>query len=220
MEKRPPGVLQRDCRRCRIAPTFYVHLCRPLTRDDKGAIFATLGLTALQIPGMDVAWWTARACCVASMIVGVLSVITATRQHLHVVMLKSPLHVRLWLSSGRPSKRARFHGHGSLLPQWEEVAAPDKYAGLPGIEALPLESSVASLKAVTLPGHLLDLSVLLFIAGIGLYELSGWQDLVIDVETGEKRQDGRSIPQCFHCFRHYVGGLSVVLVLHCDCGAG
>lgn len=52
---------------------------------------------------MDETHWSARACCVASVILGVASVTTATQQHLAIGMLKSPLDVRLWLSRGRPT---------------------------------------------------------------------------------------------------------------------
>ena len=102
------------------------------------------------------------------MVLGVSSVITATRQHLDVVMLKSPLNVRLWLSRGQQKDR-----HG--LPRWNDSQRQSQYANVPGIKDLPLESSVASLKAVTLPKHLLDLSVAAFMFGIGMYELSGWR---------------------------------------------
>lgn len=101
------------------------------------------------------------------MVLGVFSVITATRQHLDVVMLKSPLNVRLWLSRGQQKDR-----HG--LPRWNDSQTQSKYANVPGFKDLPLESSVMSLKAVTLPKHLLDLSVAAFMFGIGMYELSGW----------------------------------------------
>lgn len=102
------------------------------------------------------------------MVLGVLSVITATRQHLDVVMLKSPLSVRLWLSLGQLTDH-----HG--LPRWNEAHSENKYEKVAGIKELPLESSVMSLKAATLPRYLLDLSVVAFMIGIGLYELSGWR---------------------------------------------
>jgi hypothetical protein len=101
------------------------------------------------------------------MVLGVLSVITATRQHLDVVMLKSPLSVRLWLSRGQPRSQ-------DGLPLWHESQPTSRYEGITGFEHLPLESSVMSLKAVNMPRHLLDLSVFAFMIGFGLYELSGW----------------------------------------------
>lgn len=53
---------------------------------------------------------------------------------------------------------------------------PEKYEDLEDFETLALESSMSTLKAVALPRHLLDLSVVLFMVGIGLYELSGWKN--------------------------------------------
>jgi len=161
------GILQFHCRRGKGIHRSLVLSVPVANTYDKGAIFATLGLTALQIPDMHEAWWFARAFCVVSMVLGVLSVITATRQHFDVVMLKSPLSVRLWLSRGRP------RGHDDL-PLWTEPEAERRYANVTGIKDLPLESSVMSLKAVAMPRHLLDLSVLAFIIGFGLYELSGF----------------------------------------------
>lgn len=49
-----------------------------------------------------------------------------------------------------------------------------KYGSIEGFERLPLESSISGLKSVALPRHLLDLAVLLFMTGIGLYELFCW----------------------------------------------
>lgn len=122
---------------------------------------------------MNNAWWTARACLVASMVLGVFSVTTATRQHFAVVMLKSPLDVRLWMSRGAPTRTRRRKDSG-FLP-FGEVHEPEKYADLEDFDGLWLESSMSTLKAVALPRHLLDLSVVLFMVGIGLYELSGWK---------------------------------------------
>ena len=51
---------------------------------------------------------------------------------------------------------------------------PDKYANVPGFQRLPLESSISALKATALPRHLLDLAVLVFIVGFGLYVLFLW----------------------------------------------
>ena len=52
-----------------------------------GAIFATLGLQALQLPELNATHWTARACFIASMMLGILSVTTATSQQNAVGML-------------------------------------------------------------------------------------------------------------------------------------
>ena len=59
----------------------------------------------------------------------------------------------------------------------------DKYAHVQGFQRLPLESSISALKATALPRHLLDLAVLVFLVGFGLYVLFLW---LINVEgSGE-----------------------------------
>lgn len=78
------------------------------------------------------------------------------------------------MSRGKASRTRRRKGSG-IVPFFEEVLAPDKYHRLYDFSFLQLESSVATLKSVALPRHLLDLSVVLFMVGIGLYELSGWK---------------------------------------------
>lgn len=55
-----------------------------------------------------------------------------------------------------------------------DTIGTQKYRNLEVFRALPLESSISALKAVALPRHLLDLAVLLFLVGIGLYELLLW----------------------------------------------
>jgi hypothetical protein len=108
------------------------------------------------------------------MVLGVFSVTTATRQHFTVVTLKSPLDVRIWMSRGLPTRTRRRENSG-FLPIYDEVRAPEKYEDMKDFPKLWLESSMSTLKAVALPRHLLDLSVILFMVGIGLYELSGWK---------------------------------------------
>lgn len=172
------------------------------------------------------------------MLLGVISVASATKQHQALGRLKSALDVRLWLSRGRPSRYfpqlyadpmlrilhpkvfcsplaivGRYIGLLRILRRTfqkarqdaavdpeksneaaatlerrgdpadpensdEAAATPepdDKYKGLRGFRDFPLESSVSGLKEVALPRHLLDLAVMLFIAGIGLYELFAWK---------------------------------------------
>lgn len=105
------------------------------------------------------------------MVLGIFSVTTATRQHFTVVRLRSHLEVRLWMSRGKTTKRREE----SILLSADTGSTEDKYANVPGFDSLPLESSIASLKATALPRHLLDLSVVFFMISIGLYELSGWK---------------------------------------------
>lgn len=101
-------------------------------------------------------------------------------------MLKSSLDVRLWLSRGRPTPYREIgitqfslnytNNEGvEAGVSWERHAEALKYAGIDGFADLPLESSISAIKAVALPRHLLDLAVVIFLAGIGLYELFCWK---------------------------------------------
>lgn len=92
-----------------------------LTLSLQGAIFASIGLAALQLPNMNAVHWSAQACFSSSMVLGVYSVFTATRQHQAVGMLNSPLDVRLWLSRGSPTLSRRYRGFYNV---------PDKYETL------------------------------------------------------------------------------------------
>ncbi|RMZ84570.1 hypothetical protein DV737_g1247, partial [Chaetothyriales sp. CBS 132003] len=133
------------------------------------AIFATLSLTALQLPELNSTHWTARACFIASMVLGVLSVMTATSQQNYVGMINNPLSIRLWLSRGQP-----------------EVGKHD--SDNQPFNILPLESSVAALKVISFPQRLLQLAVLVFLAGFGLYCLFSWLENIT-----EKPSDFRNI---------------------------
>lgn len=160
--------------------------------------------------------WSARACCVASMILGVVSVTTATKQHQAIGALKSALDVRLWMSRGEPTLYGAFCGPkkiNKIRERWYQKAqgklvrhprimealdlyprkdlesdaglesapkAPTrsltfKYADNEDFQDLPLESSISNLKSVALPRHLLDMAVILFLTGMGLYELFCWK---------------------------------------------
>lgn len=144
----------------------------------QGAIFASIGLTALQLPNMNAVHWSARACCSSSMVLGVVSVVTAARQHQLLGMLNSPLDIRMWLSRGRPtSYRSLLKVEAIILRHYFNTGGGqinDKYEGVVGFQGLPLESSISALKAIALPRHLLDLAVLVFIVGFGLYVLFLW----------------------------------------------
>jgi hypothetical protein len=117
----------------------------------KGAIFASIGLSALQLPNMDDIHWTVRALCASSMVFGILSVTSATSLNRQVGRLNSALEVRLWLSRGKP-----------------RVKNCEPYS------LMPLESSISALKISEIPNLLLDLAVVLFLVGFGLYLLFSW----------------------------------------------
>jgi hypothetical protein len=210
----------------------YVATCNAVSV--AGAIFATLGLTALLLPDMYTVHWSARALCITSMLLGVLSVTMATSQQQAVAMLNNPTSIRLWLSRGRPKAYGLSEGRTALavillarqplgatepkfeLREWIKIMSArlhereaqrpktltewlalmrdcareqrqqhdaefrsgwreqDKYKEIESFRGLPLESSISVLKAVAAPRNLLDLAVLVFIVGIGLYLLFQW----------------------------------------------
>ncbi|KAJ9619127.1 hypothetical protein H2204_012774 [Knufia peltigerae] len=136
----------------------------------KGAIFASVGLTALQLPDMDSTHWSARALLSCSMMLGVLSVVRAASLQQHISVLNKAFDIRLWLSRGK--------------------AETEKTHYRPPFHLLPLESSVAALKQFSMPKVLLNLAVLLYTIGFGIYLLFAW---VYHVDTDGGRNDFRNI---------------------------
>lgn len=122
------------------------------------AIFASIGLTALQLESMPDSHWSASALVTASMTLGILSVCAATTLQNSVASLSNDCEVRLWLSQG--------------LGNWTN------YSGLYG--NLLLESSAATVALTQSPGVLLNLSVMAFFLGFGIYLLYGWMWAIAD----------------------------------------
>ncbi|KAI1614902.1 hypothetical protein EDD37DRAFT_403940 [Exophiala viscosa] len=146
-----------------------------------GAIFASVGLSALQLPNMDAVHWTARGFCVSSMFLGIMSVIAATGQYQFVGMLNTPVQIRLWLSRG-PSPDwdlIKMGVHPSLL-QDQMLEMSQALHDNDQISKLPLESAITAGKVIALSRNLLTLAVTLFNVGFGLYLLFLWLD---NVET-------------------------------------
>ena len=129
-----------------------------------GAIFATLGLQALQLPDLNATHWTARACLIASMVLGILSVTTATSQQHAVGMLNNPLAIRLWLSRGQPEAERYLDTELDHQP----------------FNIIPLESSIAAIKLTSLPRRQLQVAVFLFIVGFVLFCLFSWLEGITD----------------------------------------
>ena len=87
----------------------------------------------------------------SSMALGVLSLSCATSLYRQVSRLQTPLQIRLWLSCGT----SRRH-----------YPAP--------FNMFPLESSISALQISEVPGTLLNLSVMMYLIGFGLYLLYSW----------------------------------------------
>ncbi|KAH7412553.1 hypothetical protein BKA64DRAFT_331219 [Cadophora sp. MPI-SDFR-AT-0126] len=121
------------------------------------AIFASIGLTALQLPNLNEVHWTARAIFSASMVFGILSVLSATTAHSQIGLLNDPLALRLWLSRGGPPSNIQY---------------PEPYSGL------PLQSSVSAILVLKLPKALLNLAGFSYIIAFGLYLILSWREAV------------------------------------------
>ena len=126
----------------------------------QGTIFASVGITALQVPNMDQTHWTARAFLSSSMILGILATIVATSLQRKVAPLNDALQIRLWLSMGS------FNSWRSSRPRHGAVGSD--------FDILPLASSTSALLLSEAPGTLLNLALLMFIAGFVIYLLFAW----------------------------------------------
>ncbi|KIW53446.1 hypothetical protein PV05_09020 [Exophiala xenobiotica] len=130
----------------------YISTCTAVTV--AGAIFASVGLTALQLPNMDSTHWSSRALLSCSMILGVLSVVSAASQQQHIAVLNKAFDIRMWLSRGKTELDKRHYRRP--------------------FSHLPLESSVAAMNLLYMPKVLLNLAVLLYTIGFGIYLLYSW----------------------------------------------
>ena len=111
----------------------------------------------MQLPSLNEIHWTARAIFSASMVFGILSVISATSAHSTIGLLNDPLALRLWLSRGSPPPNIQY---------------PQPY------NTLPLESSVSAILVIKLPKALLNLAVFLYLIAFGLYLILSWREAV------------------------------------------
>ncbi|KEF51054.1 uncharacterized protein A1O9_12904 [Exophiala aquamarina CBS 119918] len=154
------------------------------------AIFASIGLTSLQLPDVNATHWTARAFLITSMTLGILSTVYATSQQAEIAMLIEPLDLRVWLSRGHHrqvqstaspdtmtvDQRTSDTGDRSndLPPQPTAVKPPASRAPLATPPPLPMEGSVAMEIRAQLPQELLFLAVYSYFIGFGLYLLFLW----------------------------------------------
>jgi hypothetical protein len=104
------------------------------------------------------------------MVLGVLCVFLASSLQQEIGMLNDPTSLRLWMSRGWVD----LHGH--------------KYRNSYGL--LPLESSIWALKRSSLPKAVLNVAVLLYIVGFGLYLLFSW---LYHADPNGGRDDFRNI---------------------------
>lgn len=142
------------CSAIAVAVSIAIILHAPHLTRFKAAIFASIGLSSLSLPNMYETHWSARALLVSSMALGILSVVSATTHQQAVGILNDPVSIRLWLSRGKTS----FFRDVDKSP----------------FKSLPLDCSVPKLKSIGLPQLSLNISVILYFVGFGLYFLFLW----------------------------------------------
>lgn len=101
-----------------------------------------------------------------SMALGVLSVVYASSQQRVIGMLNNPLEIRLWLSRGKVDLKQRKYRMPYRL--------------------FPLESSDAAIMIIGFPSTLLQLAVVLYLVGFGLYFLFSWLEKVDSDNIGHR----------------------------------
>jgi hypothetical protein len=119
------------------------------------------------------------------MVLGIIAVVCSTTLQQEVGRLNNPLDVRLWLSRGKVEL--------------------EKCPYDPPYRLLPLESSISALKISEIPGTLLRLAVLLFLAGFGLYLLFSWLNHVDASGTDHVDASGTDYRNIFAVFIIVIG---------------
>lgn len=120
-------------------------------------MFATFGLSTVSLDIMDELHWMIRALLSSSMLLGIFAVYFATSLLQTIALLNNIFYFRLWLSKGLPSKKKL------------KEDPYDTYC------SLPLDASPATLWLLAVPQRLLNLSILLYLFGFGLYLFLCWK---------------------------------------------
>lgn len=132
----------------------------------QGAIIAQVALTALSLPNLSQAHWTARAFLLFATVAGCLSVYYACKLQRVVGKLYRPDMIRNWLRVG---------SHGEVLKMSSKKAA------------LKTKESKASLSAIFLlsaPYSMMSFSILAFIIGLAVYQGFTWTR-ALDTAAGQ-----------------------------------
>lgn len=125
-----------------------------------GAIIAQVALTALSLPSLSLAHWTARACLLFATVAGCLSVYYACTLSRDVGKCYQPQLVRDWLSLMTPKRRT------------EVDDKKERTASLSGIFIL------------SAPYTMMSYSILAFITGLAIYQGFVWTR-ALDTDAGK-----------------------------------
>ena len=154
-----------------------------LLTHEKGAIVASIATTALQFDRLADTHWTAQAFIVASLVTSLSSVFCASKQQktigrlLHASQLREFIGIKKDIVFGQtppPKKLRQYLFLTSAFPRFSARSTTDKsyedvvraYAESGGYVDLP---SPASCMLISAPRLLLAMSVVGFVAGVGVY---------------------------------------------------
>ena len=135
-------------------------------------------MTALSLPNLNQTHWTARAFLTAALVLGVLSVVTASYQQMSIGMLNKAVEIRLWLSDDFDEAQ---DVPTSQVSELREYVLTGKF---------PLRSSLSAQQLIRLPFALLIWAVYSFLAGFGLYLGFAWAN---HVDQNQPKSDDRNV---------------------------
>ena len=128
----------------------------------QGAIIAQVALTALSLPSLSLAHWTARAFLLFAVVAGCLSVYYACSLSRDIGKCYQPEAVRDWLTAANTSNIASFEG--------------DKKKGR--------KASLSGIFILSAPYTMMSYSILAFIIGLAIYQGFVWTR-TLDTDAGK-----------------------------------
>ena len=132
----------------------------------QGAIIAQVALTALSLPRLSLAHWTARAFLLFATVAGCLSVYYACKLQRVVGKLYRPAMIRDWLKVGSHMEALRTHSRK------DRIRSKDSKASLSAIFLL------------SAPYSMMSYSILAFIIGLAIYQGFTWTR-ALDTAAGQ-----------------------------------
>ena len=130
----------------------------------KGAIIAQVALTALSLPSLSLAHWTARAFLLFATVAGCLSVYYACSLSRDIGKCNQPEAVRDWLTAATPNRSEIV---SSVLDKKERKNA-----------------SLSAIFVLSAPYTMMSYSILAFVIGLAIYQGYVWTT-TLDTDAGK-----------------------------------
>ena len=132
----------------------------------QGAIIAQVALTALSLPNLSQAHWTARAFLLFATVAGCLSVYYACKLQRVVGKLYRPGMIRDWLRAGSHVEALKMHSKNASLRSKQSKAA------------------LSAIFLLSAPYTMMSYSILAFIIGLAIYQGFTWTR-ALDTAAGQ-----------------------------------